>query len=234
MYRSSIELLRINKTKLKFGLIIKDNSVNKPIIPLINKFTMRGDQYLNITPHPFITIDISDKSDKKEGWNPNSTFTLNRMYRSSFVRTARNFIEAFKIKELYFFKRGNLIINKEVAEANQTKVSTLNKNLIMRHTVIEKEGVQYEGVLLMINTVDNYTAMTYDEFVYLVEEISRIDMNSLALQLINTTMLYELLHIVTGKNNTKKLVRAIEESNNEMKDPEGVIVPMEPKKIPDI
>ena len=50
---------------------------------------------------------------------------------------------------------------------------------------------QFEGVVLMINSPDNYCYLTFEELEYLCDTLERLDFDTLALQLINLISNYD-------------------------------------------
>ena len=65
MYKATIDLLNINKSfKVKFSVIITNDidPKTKFATKVVNKFKFNGNDYLKISPHPYLTIDISGGS----------------------------------------------------------------------------------------------------------------------------------------------------------------------------
>ena len=74
MQKATIELFKVHKSfTVKFSLVTKDDNTDS-FKKLVNKFNYGGNEYIKITPHPFVTIDITTKADKKEGGTAERTF----------------------------------------------------------------------------------------------------------------------------------------------------------------
>ena len=117
MYKASIELGKINKgMKLKFGLIISSETDQKnPMMKLINRFTLAGNEYLKINPKPFISIDISGNNDKGDGWSLSQSVNLNKMALFQFMGKLSWFIKQYKEqRNLYYFEDKVLTLNRDV------------------------------------------------------------------------------------------------------------------------
>lgn len=196
MYRASIELGRISKfMKLKFNLIIKNTSNLKNRVyenGIIDKFTYGDSEYLKLSPKPYITIDISDASDKNDSWNSNTQVNFNKFCLFELIQKTKSMLESFKIKELFYKKDGKLQVNPTVASQCSEIIRTPNKAVKMIHAVIydnENKEIEYEGICFMINSPDNYCCLTYHELEYLYYELNNINMHELSISLINVYLL---------------------------------------------
>ena len=198
MYKATIELAKINKMmKLKFGLIIRsDNEIKYPSTKLVNKFNYYGNDYIKISPNPFVVIDISSYMNHGEGYNTNQSVSLNRYYLFRFIQALRvllkNFIEC---KNLFYYREDQLVVNDDLAEKLMITVHTGNsKTIRMRPCVVpdeENQEMVYEGCIFYINTMENFSYLTYTEMEYLLWELMNINMNELSMQIINTVKLFE-------------------------------------------
>ena len=110
MQKVSMELCRITKhLKLKFGLVIKGD--DEKSVPIISSFETNGNEYLTVTPYPFITVDISNKKEKE--WSPNQSFNISGMSKFLFTKRLREIISEFKKEQKHFYeKEGKLYVNK--------------------------------------------------------------------------------------------------------------------------
>lgn len=198
MYKGSIDLCRINKfMKIKFNLIIKDENQLKSNIQsygnkLIEVFKYNGSEYLKISPKPYITIDISATSDKNDVWNSNNQVNLNKICLFDFMRKIKLMIDAFKIPELFFIKNKKLQVNSQVSEKYTQYVRTPNKIIKLSHVVVydtDNKELEYEGICMFVNGVDNFCCITYSELEYLYYELTRINMHELSMSMINIYML---------------------------------------------
>lgn len=249
MYKASIDLGRINPTmKLKFGLVLRDDNdsmyykqLGKRKPKIVDKFSYNGNEYLNIYPSPFLTIDISASSDDKgAGWNPYSIVNITKDRLFLFSEQLKRMIDHFKEPDLFYLQHKTLYVNKQLSEDYKQSFSTYSKTVIMQHAVImepENPSQQYEGILFMINSPDNFCCLTYDELTHLYYEVSHTDLSVLSMQVLNMQALIALLE-ASNKMETVKLdntevgQKLITEQKNEFQD----IIPPLParKEIPDI
>ena len=72
-------------------------------------------------------------------------------------------------------------------------VKVSQKTCLFMPAVIEDEETkeQFEGVVLMINSPDNYCYLTFEELEYLCDTLERLDFDTLTLQLINLISNYD-------------------------------------------
>lgn len=198
MYKATIELAKINRMmKLKFGLIIRsDNEIKYPSTKLVNKFTYYGNDYIKISPNPFVVIDISSSMNSGEGYNTNQSVSLNRYYLFRFIQGLRKILTNFiECKNLFYYKENQLVVNDDLANKIMITVHTqTTKTIRMRPCVVpdeENQEMVYEGCIFYINSMDNFAYVTYTEMEYLLWELSHINMNELSMQVINTVKLFE-------------------------------------------
>lgn len=194
MYKGSIELGRINKTmKLKFNLILDsndDNFMNK----LIRKFSLNGNDYLKLNPHPYATMDISSSSDKGEEWSSNKSVNLNRKSIFFMIDAITDMINNFTISNLFYYDTNKkLTLRKEVASTVTRNIPCgTGKVCRFQHCVVPDEdnpNMDYEGVVFMINHPENYCYLTIDELKFLRFELNKIDLTTLSILLIQTSIL---------------------------------------------
>ena len=200
MYKVSIELLRISGSlKVKFSVVVKnDESMNKKFPQeIVHKFTFKGNTYLNITPFPYVTIDISKRNDE---FSTNLSFNLNRRDLYLFIVHMNVLLKKFIEKEELFYyeetyEGKRLKVNRELADSIKEVVICGGKTILVQPCVVSindgKRVNDYEGVILSINDLSYYTYLTYADLKYLVYELNKIDMTSLATNVINTAILYE-------------------------------------------
>ena len=208
MDKVSIELFKVhNSFKVKFNVVIKSDPTsfmakNNNNLEIINKFVYNGNNYTNITPHPFLTIDITSWMDKNEGWNSNNSFNLTRRDNFNLIqRLSRIYMKFTKVEELFYYDHNDmLMVNTELANKHKEVVVCGNKTILIQACVVEDSNtkLKYEGVFLSINSIDYFTYLTYSELEFLIYELKNIDFSSLTLQLINTYML-------TQSNENKQL-----------------------------
>lgn len=186
MRKVSMELCRVTKhLKLKFGLVINGNDPNA--IPIISSFEREGNEYITVIPYPFITIDISNKKEKE--WNPNQSFNISGMTKFLFTKRLREIKKEFEEEEKLFYEQeGKLYVNQQLAQQHRKLVPVgKGKTCLFIPVVVDDEdsGDQFEGISMMINTPDNYSNITFEEFEFLIDFIERTDLSQLTLQFLN-------------------------------------------------
>lgn len=236
MYKATIDLFKVHSSfKVKFSLILKDDNPDK-FSQMINKFNFSGNDYLKITPYPFVNIDITSKMDKNEGWSSNRTFNLNRRELYIFIGKLHQLHSIFiNEKSLFYYDEKHILqVNKELAYKSRQYVVCGNKTILMQPCVVENEDNHelYEGIFLSINSIDYFTYLTYGDISYLLYELKNINMSDLTMQLIN-------LHYLTEEMESKQLkkpeVKPIEENqNNEIIDIKTRIKIEDENVIPEI
>lgn len=181
MYRAIIELFKINTLKVKFGVVLRQDVVspNVQIQPIISKFTIEGNDYLKIAPHPYVTLEIcaDDRS-------YNSSITFNRYYLYLLIKTLKKCaIQFINNKDLFFYMENKLIVS-ETSETFTASSASAKKIKIKPSVITDNTGKEYEGVILYINSMSSYTYLTYTELEYLINELNKIDMTQLSFECI--------------------------------------------------
>ena len=198
MDKVSIDLFKVhNSFKVKFNVVMKNdlqtNMMNRTNLEVINKFVYNGNNYTNISPHPFLTIDISSWMDKNEGWSSNNSFNLTRRDNFNLIqRLSRLYSRFTKIEDLFYYDHNDkLMVNLELSEKYKEVVVCGNKTILMQACVVEDSNtkLKYEGIFMSINSIDYFSYLTYSELEFLIYELKKIDFNSITLQLINSYLL---------------------------------------------
>lgn len=236
MYKGNIELFRVNPSCLvKFGIIIKGDQLkfNKRGYDLISKFTMNGDEYFKVRPLPYITIDISTSTDKKDGvWNNNFSVNLNRIDKYRLVMTLKRMYNDFtKYKDLYVIQNNETFVNTDLSEQLKATLLINNKSIHLEHCIVTdpNTNLKYEGIRFSINKITYSTLLTYTELGYLITELDKIDMTALSLQLLSLIKLYE-----DQKPDKVEAPSVKEDPESEIIDTKTSIIITDPKQIPDI
>lgn len=233
MTKISVDIASIGKMKLKCNLIVDEDESKYKHHRTINKFKFNGSDYLKISPNPYLTIDISKTADKSDiNWNSNNVVTINKISLFVLQRKIKKLIKNFSIPDLFFIKDNKLYLNKKVSLANGEIVRTANKTIKMLYCVVSDNNDvnEYEGIAFMINSIDNICFLTYDELEYLYYELSNINMQQMALYMLNIYLL-EMKRNDTHENILKvdPLIESKEVEIIEM--PSSHIVP--PSEIPE-
>ena len=192
MYKVLLDYERISKNmKLKFGLILSDEG-NKFNNKVIDKFNIDGTDYLKISPHPFLTIDIATREDKRDNWSSNRSISLTRVGMFMMKKKLREALDNLTTEDLFSYYDNKLTLNKDLAAQTTVKFKANNKYVMIQPIVVpdeENPGIEYEGLCFMINSVENFNLMTIDEVEFLLDILDHTDLLNLALTVINTAML---------------------------------------------
>ena len=97
--------------------------------------------------------------------------------------------------------------------------------------------IEYEGVILMIHDTSNYCYMKYEEVEYLLYTLEHIDMDALALQLINAYLTFSYGNkLLNEKKEIKKIQLQRYILENKQSELNSKIQPKieEPKTIPEV
>lgn len=206
MHKTIIELGNINKLmRLKFNLMIENENpikgaASRQDIRTIHQFMVGGTEYFKLCPHPYLTIDISKSSDRGDSWNANTTVNLSNQSIFRLRKLLKRMIDGFQVKDLFYKQNGKLILNRSVADKMVQHVKLISKTVAMVYAVVpdeENKEVEYEGLCFIINSVDNFCYLTYNEAEYLLYRLSSIDLYSLTMQAIQTYYL-ELIARMLG------------------------------------
>lgn len=200
MYKASMELGRIHKSmRLRFSVIIRDDDISNGSPwnrePLYKRFRFQENEYFKVNPHPFLTIDISDRREmKKEGWNSGYSVSLNQKALFLMRRRVRELIQAFQTEHqmFYYNERNELVVNPILADKHKIYVPTSQKTILMQPCVVpddETPNKVYEGVFFAINRMEYYTYLTFEELDYFYEILSSIRMTELAMHLLTLDLL---------------------------------------------
>lgn len=212
MYKSSMPVCTVSKhVKIKFGIIIESDKPIKNSKNVISISKFNGNTYLNVTSYPFLTVDISGA--EKGDWNTNKSYTLSNFSIYLFKKRMGIFLKNLAIKDMFFQIDGELKVNKEMAKKYTTVIPTgKGKTIMFIPSVVEdEEGNKLEGCQMLINDYNNFALMSWQELEYFIEFLKEVDMNQLALQMINTCMLEENRRnsaiVKTGLNTLFKMLK---------------------------
>lgn len=241
MFKTSYDLGKNGNVRLTFNVIVKNDNNNSNFIKAIDYFEYNNSKYLKFNTNPYITLDISSTEKKQiEGYNPNLYININRYSRVEFINKLRKFINSFSINDLFFIKNKKLHVNRNVADENKLILRTPNKELCMISAVLQSPDnpeIEYEGVILMIRDTSNYCYMKYEEVEYLLYTLEHIDMDALALQLINAYLTFSYGNkLLNEKKEIKKIQLQRYILENKQSELNSKIQPKieEPKTIPEV
>lgn len=235
MKKINLELGRISKgMRLKFSLILESPNPQNKSLDLLSHFHIDGNEYIRINPHPFITIDISDSYDKNEAWSVNKFVNLNYQSKMIMENRLNIVIHNFQIKNLFYYDKERLVVNQEILKRlNYQPFIIGNKTCMIRYAVIPDEKnkeTEYEGVIFMINSPDNFCYLTVEEVTFLQYMLKSINMVDLSLQLLSyyETVKFEIMNDIIE---VRKPIEIEQEENME-----SIVLPQlePPNTIPDL
>ena len=147
MFKSTLILAQINPTfTVKFSVIIENDNQDKFVTSIpVNKFKYGDNDFLKITPKPYIEFDISNKRKKDEVYSTNNLFKFTPKELLIYVRLLGAFIKSFKDnKDLYYYdNEKNLYINQTIASKLVLTMYASGKSLQMVPVLVPGEK-EYE------------------------------------------------------------------------------------------
>jgi len=205
-------ICRISDLKVYLSVIVDSDKVSSFKGKIINtasitKKEIPGSSLYDITIFPYITLEICNYEDKKEAIydgvhiNISPKLKLNRYNLYLFIgllkKIEKDFVEK---KNLYYYSNGRLVLNNEVSKDVSIETSIGDSGVIIYPTVISVGGgeKEHEGISLSIRDLSNTVYLTYTEIGYLRYTLSKIDMDNIAIKLIQ----------LVGENKIKKLTKS--------------------------
>ena len=206
MFRLKQQLAKINKLDISFNIIIEDEKTTKletmnhtePKLS-VRKYKISENRFLDVTFNGYISLDISRAEDSSEGRSPARRITLNKFDTFRLLKVLNILKEEFiNIKDLFVYDSShNLSFNRNYSGKIDKKIVTSNNKaiLIIPSTVPDKykETIMHEGIILSINTIDNYVYLNFEEMEYLIYILNKIDFDILGDNLI-------MIHYLTTNN----------------------------------
>lgn len=193
MYKAIFEYQKISKTmKLKINLTLKPDVVtaNKNFnTKIIDKFNMNGADYLKFAPYPFLVIDISSSKDRGDEWSSNNSVALSQHGIFVMKKALKKMLKNMTDEDLYKYIDDRLVMNKAIADEKNVKFIVSNKHILLSPSIVLDNHDEYEGITFMINSYANYSQLTLEEAEFLYDTLNRIDLMSIALQMMNASML---------------------------------------------
>lgn len=194
MRKASLEIARINRCiKLKAIMTLENDQLANPRfrnMPSFDRFNYNGVDYVTVRSIPLIILDIGGDSTE---WSPYKNVALTGMTRFMLVQQSKKLLTEFvETKELFFYRNNDLVVDESMAVKLQITVRASSKLIKIRPCVVEdinNAGTTYEGVILWINSVDNYAYLTIDELRYLIWELEKINLPEIATNLIQLDLL---------------------------------------------
>lgn len=233
---ATLEIFKVHSSfKIDFQVIIHNDISSKFQNP-VNKFTIDGNTYLRVVPASYLIIDIQTKKEKKN-FNPYGTFSLTKKHVYILIIKLKKIMRKIRDPklEMFFLYEGVLTVDENKAkEAEETiSVDSVTHNIKQLHiipSVVEDSNERYEGVKVYINTIDNFTYLTFTEIDMVIDVLSKVDFSLLSLKLLNT---YLLMKNEEAKELNLHRSPLIEQSDEEIHN-ESVVTRKEEAVIPEI
>lgn len=189
-------LIEVNKfVKLKIGMVVKSDTEDQNYrFKVINKFSYYGNEYITITPRAYVTIDLSSALDKGERYSPNSSVNLNKMDLFKFCERLKRLLSIFQEEvDLFYTINGTLTLNSEKGfDAREVFMTREKKSVVLSPCVVHDEEnteIVYEGIVMCINSFDNFAYLTYEEAKFMLDTLTKLDLTSLGMQMLNLYLL---------------------------------------------
>lgn len=240
MKKASIKLFDLHSSfKVKFTtFILTENQIqnkgyeNKSVV---NKYLINGNTYLSLTPNSYVVVDISTKQDKGENYSNNTSFSMDRRRLFMFVLRLERLYRCFtEEKELFFFDsnlNNELTINHNIAE-RLTQTVTVNGGKVLQMApcvMTTDKGEKYESIYISVNNLNYYTYVTYDQLLFLITELKKIDFSTLEMGLITTYLFYK-----DKESKELKLKPSVQVKESEIVDSKKKVFIEDESIIPDI
>lgn len=197
-----MDLGRINKYMwLRFNMIIKDETQLKQTVKnynnpnAISTHISGAVEYLRLHPGGYVCIDINHAGDRNDAWNSGLVVNLGMKGIFLLQKKLKTILKGFTVKDLFFKQSGKLYVNQAVASSMNEYMTTSTKTLKFAYAVVpdeENKEIEYEGIAFMINQVENFCYLTYEEIEFLLYVLSKVNIMELSLQVINTYLLQQL------------------------------------------
>lgn len=180
--------------KVRLSVIVeepKDLAVKKgPKIKVVDRSLFGGAEYFRVSPHPFITIDISSMRDKSDdARNPALRVNINRMYKHIFTAKLKKFMSYYteNVGLFYYDTNGKLKIENQKSFIEELKLQNGHTLRLMPMVVLVDPEVgdeTCEGALFMIDSPDTSCTMTFTELEGFYNMMSNMDMDSMVMSLL--------------------------------------------------
>jgi hypothetical protein len=186
MYKLIANLGEVNDfLRLQLSVVYRNN-LNKENVM---RYNISGNDYLQIKLFPSLIMQYRNDSEREKFDNKKSMI-MNQMDVFKFVKYGRMLESKMKeVQNLYYIEaETNLLrVNKELANKISITIPLSFNRKIWVVPIIVKDkdsGGYLEGIGMCFNVTSNYVMMQREEFLFLVDFLEQIDMNSISLQLI--------------------------------------------------
>lgn len=194
MYQANIELLKISTLRIKYSLVLLDNTGGKKdSFPPVSKFTIGNNQYLKVLLRGRVVFEYV--KGQGEVWEATNQIGFTKVYFYQFLRRLKRFVGNFTIPDIFGYgPNKRLIINKEISDQNKLYMQTTNRACTLEYSVVQdvnNQEVEYEGCIMKINKEMNAILLTYDEICTICDIMDRIDFDVLGMQAIMLAKMHE-------------------------------------------
>jgi hypothetical protein len=187
LYRIIYEYGKINsELKLSFGILHNtEKALNLHGIDICRISEMPDATTIRLHPAPFLILGF--KTPSRNVKNSFSAFTLNRFGKFNFTQAMKKMCRDFVAnRDLYFYYNKELRINDVVARKIISSFKIGDKFIKLEPAIIANDDIQaHEGILLSVNTDSNYCTLTFAEMEYLINVLDSINLDLMALHLLN-------------------------------------------------
>jgi hypothetical protein len=186
MYKLIANLGEVNDfLRLQLSVVYRNN-LNKENVM---RYNISGNDYLQIKLFPSLIMQYRNDSEREKFDNKKSMI-MNQMDVFKFVKYGRMLESKMKeVQNLYYIEaETNLLqVNKELANKISITIPlSFNRKIWVVPIVVKDKdsGGYLEGIGMCFNVTSNYVMMQREEFLFLVDFLEQVDMNSISLQLI--------------------------------------------------
>lgn len=219
MVRLSINLGRINSyCKISLSVAIKNSndlrleksqdSGLKPV-PTYNTFILDNNLYIQYNAFPYIKMDFIDNKGNSV-YNPDMTINFSDRYKMLFELALTDFIQSYKIDNLYYIKNKELHLNQDIASPFSKIITTPSKTLKIVHAVLNSHD---EGAAFMINSSDNFCLFSFDDLNFLLYKFKSTNMTTLSTILVTSYMNYIKEEVKKNQVTYTKVINDISSKN---------------------
>lgn len=207
MYKATVELCRIHHSlSIKMGIILEENELDKlqnrntkwGADEIVRKFSYRGNQYIRINPRPFLTLDITNRKERKskDAYDANYQMSMNQKGLFLLKKNLSALIQEFQSEKklFYLYENGELVIDRVLAQNHEKVIPMGNGKAIILHPCVVQDEEQrnqfYEGCFMIFNQPQYFTYLTYEEMEFFLDTLKEINLIDLAFHLMETESFY--------------------------------------------
>jgi len=138
-------------------------------------YNFNGGNYLKINVFPFLTLEISDNE-----WSRDKTIMITQSNLFQIVKSFKKLLHnIYKGNVFAMNKNQEIIIYKDKVVEYTEKIYNLGYNqkmIISPAIVYDENDTSYEGVIIYMNTTNNFVTVQIDAFEALVYILEKIDL----------------------------------------------------------